>query len=173
MKLHSIVVLATLACSAPTAWAANYPKLKPGLWEVTIHTNKPSAKAPVKSSMCLDESVQEEMMQVNQGMQQRMCSKNSLRNEGGKIVGDAECTLGTSKMKSHAVTTFSGDSAYRTETEASYDPPLMGMTQSSTTIEGRYVGPCKPGMRPGDIATGGRTVNVRDFAAHAQGPGKK
>ena len=41
---------------------------------------------------------------------------------------------------------------------------MMGTRESTTVIEGRHVGACKPGQQPGDmILPGGQTVNIRQL----------
>jgi hypothetical protein len=58
--------------------------------------------------------------------------------------------------------TLTGDTGYRTEISATYDPPFMGMKDSKSTIEGKYVGPCRDGLVPGDfIMPGGQKVNMK------------
>ena len=51
------------------------------------------------------------------------------------------CKIGESKITSHSVMTMQGDTGYKTEVSATYDPPFMGMKDSTTTVEGKYVGP--------------------------------
>jgi len=74
------------------------------------------------------------------------------------------CNLGGSTMKSHSVMTLTGNTAYRTEAHATFDPPLAGQAVTDTVIEGRYVGACKPGQQPGDMTLPtGQTLNIRNM----------
>jgi hypothetical protein len=42
---------------------------------------------------------------------------------------------------------------------ATFDPPLKGMKESSTIIDGKHVGACKPGQQPGDMTLpSGQTI---------------
>ena len=147
---------------APPAAAQDYPKLRPGLWEMTTSTSRaPDAKS--KSTLCLDASLQKDMIQMSTGMMAGLCSKSELKASGNKFVGEAVCNLGGSTMKSRSVMTMTGDTAYRTEAEATFDPPLGGQSSSKTVVEGRHVGACKPGQQPGDLTTpNGQTINVRN-----------
>ena len=71
-------------------------------------------------------------------------------------------------MKSRSVMKFTGNTSYRTEADASYEPPLMGMTKSHTVIEAKYVGACPAGMQPGDLKTStGQIVNIKQLAEKA------
>jgi hypothetical protein len=147
---------------AHSASAADYPKLRPGLWEMTTSTTRaPDAKS--RSTLCLDASIQQDMIRMSSGMMAGLCSKSDLKATGNTFVGEAECNLGGSTMRSKSVMTMHGDTSYRTEAHATFDPPLGGQSQSSTVIEGRHVGACKPGQQPGDLTTpAGQTINIRN-----------
>jgi len=142
----------TFAVASP-AMAQDYPKLKAGQWETTTTSSK-SPGAPVNTiTMCTDDTVQKQMMSMGEGMRREMCSKSDLRREGGKFVGDSVCKIGDATMRSHSVMTLQGDTAYKTVINATYDPPFMGMKESTTTIEGRNIGPCRDSLQPGDVVT--------------------
>ena len=94
---------------------------------------------------------------------------------GNKFTGEAVCNFGGSTMRSKSVMTLTGDTAYRTEAHATFDPPMGGMTQSDTVIEGRNIGACKSGQQPGDITMpNGQTMNIRNImGGGTMGGGKK
>lgn len=159
-RLTAVVFLA----AATAAGAQDFPKLKPGLWQMTTTSAKRDGPAPRPTSMCLDDSVQQAMYTMSTGMMMGMCSKHDIKVAGSKVTADAICDLGGTRMESRAVMTLTGNSAYRTEAHATFDPPMMGTRESTTVIEGRHVGACKPGQRPGDmILPGGQTVNIRQL----------
>jgi hypothetical protein len=62
--------------------------------------------------------------------------------------------------------TMKGDTAYRTEAETTYDPPLMAdLRQAKTVVEAKHVGACRDGLVPGDIVTGaGQKINIKTFS---------
>ncbi|HEY3179336.1 MAG TPA: DUF3617 family protein [Casimicrobiaceae bacterium] len=154
--------------------AQEYPKLKPGLWEMTTTSGRSKDRPPQKSSICLDASLQQDMVRMSAGMMQGMCSKFETKYVGNTFSGEATCKLGDSTMKSKSVMTMTGDTAYRTEAHASFDPPMAGMTQSDTVIEGRHIGACKPGQQPGDMTTpNGQTMNIRNIMSGNIMGGKK
>jgi hypothetical protein len=151
-----------LACAAA---AQDYPKLKPGQWELTINTRSQGQAPPTKSTMCIDEALQREMATMGAGMSREMCSKNDFRRDGNKFIGNAECKLGESKMISRSTMTLTGDTAYHTEVVSTYDPPFMGMKDSRTLLDGKYAGPCANGLVPGDfIAPNGQKFNMKAMA---------
>lgn len=170
MKARFVVaVLAAIGMSA--ASAQSFPKMKSGMWESTTKTDQAGVAMPA-TLMCIDDSVIEPMMKLGQGIAQGMCSKNESSISGNKVTGNVECKIANSTIRSKSVTTFNGDTSYRTETKSTYEPPLYGTKEASTVTEAKYVGPCKTGMKPGDISSNGMTINVLN-ASRGAPPSKK
>lgn len=163
MRFQLIFVLT--AAAASLAIAQDYPKLRSGQWEMTTTSVKAGAGAPTKSTMCTDEALQKEMISMGAGMRKEMCTKNDIKRDGAKMTVSSECMIGESKVVSRAVMTLAGDTGYKTEITASFEPPFMGMKDSKTTLEGKYVGACRDGMVPGDFITpGGQKINIKGMA---------
>lgn len=165
MRIPSFMILAlSLVVAAGAVAAQEFPKLKAGLWETTTSSARGDGKAPHTSTLCLDDSVQQEMYRMSTGMLSGMCSKYEIKASGSKVTSEAVCDLGGTRMQSRAVMTLTGNAAYRTEAHASFDPPFMGNKETTTVIEGRHLGPCKAGQKPGDLTLpGGKTMNIRQF----------
>jgi len=164
--MHRFIGFALCFASA-VAGAQEFPKLKPGLWEMSTTTTRQDGGATKTISMCLDSSVQQEMFRVSTGMMAGMCSKHDLKVSANRVTSVASCEMAGSRIDARSVMTLTGDTAYRTETHATFDPPFMGAKESTTRLEGRHIGACKPGQKPGDmIMPGGQTVNVRQFMGH-------
>jgi len=162
MRFIRVAIGIALLAVASTAPAQEFPKLKPGLWEVNMTTGK--REAPRLTTMCLDDSVQREMYTMSTGMMAGMCSKHEIKVAGNKVTTIANCDLGITKMQSQAMMTLSGNTSYHTEARATFDPPLNGAKESTSIIDGKHVGACKPGQQPGDMTLpGGQTVNVRQL----------
>jgi Protein of unknown function (DUF3617) len=161
-----LVFAVALLAAAVAARADDFPKLKAGLWETTTSSTRRDNTTPQMTTLCLDDSVQKEMYRMSPGMMSSMCSKHEIKTVGGKVTSEAVCDLGGTKMQSKSVMTFTGNSAYRTEAHATFDPPMMGTKESTTIIEGKHVGPCKPGQQPGDMTLpNGKTMNIRQLMA--------
>jgi hypothetical protein len=155
----------TLVLAAGAAQAQDYPKLRPGLWEVSSRTTGQSKdEPPLRSTMCLDDATAKEMYNASQGMMAGMCSKFDVKRDGNRYTSEAVCTIGPSKMVAKSVMTLNGDAAYRIEGTSTYDPPFMGMKEASTVVDAKHAGACKPGQKPGDITTAnGQTINIRNL----------
>ncbi len=65
-------------------------------------------------------------------------------------------------MKTHSVMTFTGnDGVPHRESARAYDPPMMNMSESKSSLDGKWVGACTPGQQPGDITLeSGQTINI-------------
>jgi hypothetical protein len=162
-RIAIALTIAFLGLVGATAFAADLPVLKSGLWELSRSTSEqPESKR--MTTMCLDESVQAEMREFGLGMAKELCSKSDRRVEGNRLIIDAVCKLGVTTMTTHSVMTFSGNTSYHTEGSATYDPPMMNMSESKSSIDGKWIGDCKAGQQPGDITLeSGQTINIKSM----------
>jgi len=165
MRIAVLTVAAALA--VPAALAQDYPKLKAGQWEMTLTSTRTGKDVPpTKTTMCTDDALQKEMTSMGAGVAKEMCTKNEIRREGARYVGLSECNIGGSRSVSRTVMTLTGDTGYRMEIDTTYDPPMMGLKQAHTVLEGRHVGPCRDGLVPGDfVGPGGQKMNIKGIGA--------
>lgn len=168
MKIHSSVATACMAAAclcAGSAFALDYPARKPGLWEMQTSDGPGSKASPQAIQQCIDATTDKMLRDMGQGMGKDTCSKQELRNEGGKLVIDSVCKIGSTTATSHAVMSGDFSSAYRMESKSTYSPPLMGRAEGSAVIEAKWIGPCKAGQKPGDmIMSNGMKMNVLEMA---------
>jgi hypothetical protein len=157
----SVAGLCAVGGAASDTFAADLPVLKAGLWEVSRASTQQDDKKHL-TTMCLDDSVQAEMREFSMGVAKEMCTQNERRVAGNRMTVKATCKLGPTTMKTESVMVFTGNTAYHTEATTSYDPPFMNMSESKSTIDGKWSGPCKPGQQPGDVVTEtGQTINMK------------
>ncbi len=121
-----------LACAAAMpAMAIDYPARKPGLWEIQTGDGTAAKGASQTIQQCIDAASDKALRDMGQGMGKDTCSKQELRNEGGKLVIDSVCKIGSTTATSHAVMSGDFSSAYRMESKSTYSPPLMGRAEGS------------------------------------------
>ena len=162
------VVAAAIALTlALPAAAQDIPRRKSGLWETNMDNTSARAKSGrgMTVSQCVDSAKDDMSRQMGQEMaREHQCSQSNMRRTPGGIAFDSTCEFNGTKMKS--ATSITGDfvASYRMEIHTTYDPPLAGRTEGTTTMEAKYLGACKAGQRPGDMTMpGGMTMNVYDM----------
>ena len=157
---HRFAVRATVAvflsgCLLLPAVAAaqDMPKRKPGLWQQTVTMSGPGMP-PQSMSMCTDEKT--DNLITEQAGANKSCSQQSVRRQGNAYVVDAVCKDGTTTVRTHG--TFTGDfaSRYSGDLRTTFEPPMHGMKEMNQKIDARWVSPCKPGQKPGDVQMEGR-----------------
>ena len=152
-----------LLAAAGAAHAIDYPPRKAGLWEMRI-ADTAAKSPPTVMQQCIDAATDKLMRDKGQGLSNDMCSKNELRADGPRLVGDSVCKLGATTVSSQSVMTGDFGSGYRMEIKSRYSPPMMGKSDSDSLIEAKWVGPCTAGQKPGDmILPNGMKMNVLDM----------
>jgi hypothetical protein len=161
-------LLALAAFVALPAFAQDFPRLKPGLWEMERSSDReragPAPAQPSRMTMCLDETVQRDLFDMGAGAMKGMCSKHDFTISGSHGSGDFVCDIGGSTMHSKSTMVLQGNVGYRTEIDTTYDPPFMGQARTKTIVTARHLGACKPGQRAGDMTMpNGQSMNMRDI----------
>lgn len=156
-----LVTLLLVLLSAATAAAASFdpPKRKSGLWEIKIVNAQ--AKGSHAIQQCIDEKTDDLMKKELSDHRQPQCSKNEMRKEGEQIVVESVCKAQNSTVRTRAVFTGHFDSAYKADIKSSYEPPVANMKEVASTIEAKWLGPCKAGQKPGDIVMPGMPGPMR------------
>ena len=145
------------------AMADELPLRKPGLWEIKIV--KVGSQLPaLTTQQCTDPSVDKEMVNTVSPIAKQICSKQSLQKTATGYVNDTVCTVAGATITSHSEISGDFDSAYTVTTEAKTDKGPEQLRDTTTKIEAKWLGDCKPGQKPGDIVMpgGGFKLNVKD-----------
>ena len=161
--------IAIVVAALPVATlAAEIPKRKSGLWEIT--TSEPGGPPGPVATMCIDQKLDDMAKQLMAGGV--TCTKQDLRREGDRYVSDSVCKIGDSTATTRAVISGNFETMYQADIQAKYSPPLMGMSEGRSVMNAKWLGPCRSGQRPGDIVMpGGATINIYDTPPG--GPTKK
>lgn len=146
------------------AGAMEMPVRKAGLWEMKML--RPGSPAPdITMQHCTDETTEKEMGATFSPMAKEACSKNEIQKTATGYVADSVCSIGGMSMTSHSETTGDFNSAY-TVKSTSHTPggPAGVPRDSTTTLEAKWLGACKPDQKPGDIIMpGGIKMNIKDM----------
>jgi hypothetical protein len=163
--MRTLVVAALALAVAAPASAADLPKRKSGLWDLKMSAAGTPGGAQTMQ-MCIDEKTDNAAQQSAGAMGKEACTKQDIRREAGRMVVESVCKFGESTATTRSVFTGSFDSAYKVDIKSTYDPPLAGMKEGGTVIEAKWLGPCKPDQKPGDvILANGMKINMNDAKA--------
>ena len=158
--LGQIAVLVAASTLALAAGAEDVPARKAGLWEQRM-SSPDGSSPPTMVQQCTDAAAEKAFRDMATGMSQQACTRNETRRDGALWLTESVCSMGTIKITSKAVMTGDFDSAYRMEVDSRYEPALMGRSASRSVIDARWLGPCKPDQRPGDmILSDGKKMNI-------------
>ena len=149
--------------SAPDARAVDMPDRKAGLWEMkVVRTGSPMPEMTMHH--CTDATTDKQMSTTFSPMAKEICSKNDIQKTATGYVADSVCSVGGVSVTSHSETTGDFNSAYTVKSTSHSDRGAAGAAgDSTTTIEAKWLGACKPDQKPGDIVMpGGFKMNIKD-----------
>jgi hypothetical protein len=69
----------------------------------------------------------------------------------GKVTVHSVCRHQGTTATTDAVITGDFDKAYRNDMVTRFSPPQNGIKEMKMVQEARWLGPCKPGQKPGDV----------------------
>jgi len=156
-RAHRTYLLSPIALlfvlGATDADAQGTPKRKPGLWQQSI-SHSAQGVPPTSMQMCTDEKT-DDLLASRAGNEKSQCTQQSIRQQGNSYIVEAVCRDGKTTVRTKGV--FSGDfsTRYTGEMHSTFDPPMHGMKEMTQKMEARWVGPCKPGQKPGDVLVEG------------------
>jgi hypothetical protein len=142
------------------ALAVDLPQRKAGLWVVT--SSSPAGDLPSHEvRMCIDASTDAMMANVGANMMHGTCDRNDIRRDGSVMTVNTVCKVGPTQTSTTAVTRFSGDTAYHTDINTTFNPPMMGRTSAKVAQDAKWTGACPADMKAGDITMpDGTKVNI-------------
>jgi hypothetical protein len=159
--LGSIAMMAAMIGMVGGAGALDLPKRKSGLWDIRISR---ASSQPQTIQMCIDQKTDNMAQQMGESVARQACSKQQIRREGNKILGDSVCKIGETTATSHTVFSGEFDRAYHGEIRTKYSPALMGKSESVTLIDAKWTGPCQADQKPGDmIMPNGMKINIHEM----------
>ncbi len=152
MKMSHVLAVLPLGLAVSTAFCADYPPIKDGLWESTV--NLPGSKAPQQSgTMCNSNAVVKAFTEKSRNPQ-TVCKLVSSDHSGSTYTSHMECNFAGRQVNTTNVTTFNGDTSIHSESHK--EDGTVSMVSDM-----KYVGPCPAGMQPGDfVSANGMKFNL-------------
>jgi hypothetical protein len=163
MTVHNPVLLLVSALIAvllapSVSLAADVPMRKSGLWEIRTETTAGGQKAPgpMTMQMCIVQN-RDDMTADPRDRQdvRRHCSKMDMTRSGNKVTVDSVCKHDGYTATGHTVISGNLATDYRMENTTRFDPSMQGMQTLSSTMTGKWLGPCKPGQTHGSVTLSG------------------
>lgn len=161
-RLAAASVAAALAAAAGAA-DHDWPKRRPGLWEVRAAGLQAQGMPPAQQ--CVGEHTDTYAQHLDRHAGDRgACTLGAFRRIGEAWVADSVCRDARTVVTSRAIATGDLDTEYRIDTLVTYDPPLAGVRREDRdAVVARWLGPCPAGHRPGDLLVPGLgTLNLVD-----------
>jgi hypothetical protein len=150
------------ALPAFCARADDLPVRKPGLWEMKI-VKTGTALPEMTMQHCTDETTDKQMSTAFSPVAKETCSKRDIAKTATGYVSDSVCGAGGVSVTSHSDVTGDFNSAYTIKSTTHSDKGAGGVHDVTSTIEAKWLGPCKPDQKPGDIVMpGGFKMNIKD-----------
>ncbi len=148
---------------AGDAGAVELPVRKAGLWEMKVlRTGSPMPAMTMQH--CTDETTDKEMSTAASPMAKEMCSKQDIQKTATGYVSDSVCSVASMSIISHSEIIGDFNSAYSVKSTSHSEGGPAGARDTTTTIEAKWLGSCKPDQKPGDIVMpGGMKMNVKDM----------
>jgi hypothetical protein len=146
------------------ASAVEMPVRKAGLWEMKmVRTGSPVPDMTMQH--CTDESTDKEMSTTFSPMAKEMCSRQDIQKTATGYVSDSVCKVGAMSITSHADISGDFNSAYTVKSTSHSEGGSASVPRdSTTTVEAKWLGACKPDQKAGDIVMpGGMKMNVKDM----------
>jgi hypothetical protein len=139
------------------------PVRKAGLWEMKVlRTGAPLPEMTMQH--CTDAAADKAMSSGLGPAAKDVCSKNEIQKTATGYVTDSVCNIAGASITAHSEITGDFNSAYSVKSTAHTERgPTAVPRNSTTTIEAKWLGPCKPDQKPGDIVMpGGFKLNIKD-----------
>ena len=145
------------------AAAVELPVRKAGLWEMKVLSG--GSVPEMTMQQCTDETTDKDMSTAMSPIAKDICSKQDIQKTATGYVTDSVCGVAGMTIKSKAEINGDFNSAYTVKSTSHTEGGTGGAPRdSTTTIEAKWLGACKPDQKPGDIMMpGGMKMNIKDM----------
>lgn len=146
------VGIAVTLVAAAQAQTGQFPSRKAGLWEMKTAGGPFGGTRQMRQ--CIDARTDDLLRQQSADKGQN-CDKPIVTKRGDSYESDLVCRREGLTTTMHGQFAMKGDTAYSGTMRLRFDPPMNGVSEMNMMQEGRWLGPCKAGMKPGDVVMEG------------------
>lgn len=160
-RLRGSWILALAAALPQVATAEELPTRKAGLWEMKMAAGPLPA---MTMQQCTDESTDRQMSTTFGPMRKESCARKDVQKTPTGYAIDSTCNSGPSAISSHLDITGDFQSGYTVKVTSHVGEGVAGGAPHDVvlTVEAKWLGPCKPDQKPGDVVMGSLKMNIRD-----------
>jgi hypothetical protein len=153
MKISSLSLYLISVFFTASAWASDIPQRKSGLWEIKTQIAGMPAGMPGQGplQMCVDQASDNLMKDSSERSQKADCPVMEIKPGVGKTSIHSVCRHDGGTATTDAVITGDFSKSYRSDMVTRFNPPQNGMKEMKMVQEARWLGPCKPGQKAGDV----------------------
>ncbi len=139
-------------------YSLGYPRRKPGLWEV--RNSAGDTLGMPSTSYCVGDRTDTQENHLDRAAGEKgSCSIGAFKLVGISWVAESVCKESRSTVVSQSIASGDFQTQYRIDTLVFYSPPLANnKREDRESVVARYLGPCGPGQRPGDLVVPGMGV---------------
>lgn len=149
--LLRLASVGTLLLAIPTAFAADLPRMKPGLWEVGSTFESGGRRAtPMTMTVqhCVGEKMETGLWDPSRAVPGQTCAPPKHSRQGNAYMLETDCKQGETNVKAK-VTTVAQSDRFESDMQFTYDPPRKGRTTGAMKLVGKHLGACPADLKPG------------------------
>jgi hypothetical protein len=149
---------ALLLLTSTVVNAVDPPIMKEGLWSIRNQSvnNPGDKKSDHTSTVCRSHAYDQHALQDEKAM--KGCKTISESLQGSEYSIHTHCVVAGTEIDSKSTVTFKGDTVAHSESHATYNPAMGGISEMTLIQDQKFVGNCPAGVQPGDITQPDGTV---------------
>jgi|HubBroStandDraft_6_1064221.scaffolds.fasta_scaffold00030_56 hypothetical protein len=151
MKKILVAAVALPLLAIGIAYAVDPPEQKEGLWSIHRQSidNPGNKKTESSQTICRNHAYDAYARSLAKTV--KGCTTLNESFQGGKYSIESHCVITGTVMESKGTVTYQGDISAHSETHVTYSPAMDGVSETTMTMDQKYIGSCPPGAQPGDL----------------------
>ena len=152
MKKWLAVMAAALLLPLAIASAAGPPEQKEGLWSIHRQSINNSGSQTTESSSTICRSHTYGAYTLSLVKNKKVgCTTLKEDWQGSNYSAESRCIVAGTAVESKGTVSYTGDTSAHSETRGAGTPALGGVSETTMTMDQKYVASCPAGAQPGDL----------------------